>query len=67
MNTQQETIRCYEVRPEGVRAVVVPFEVYRGSPVLFRILLNARTTYRKLYRAQKPRVAPRMAIGVVVA
>lgn len=67
MNTQQETIRCYEVTEAGIRAVDTSPGRFLITPALFRKIENARGRFAREFRPRKPRVAPRMAIGVVVA
>lgn len=63
MNTEtRQTLRCYNVNPDGIRAVDVSRPVYFDSLDLFRSLIVAR---EQAFSAQKPRVAPRTAVGVV--
>lgn len=72
MNTRPTTVRCYEVTPNGVRAVDVRAVdasgvEYLWSWNLFFKIENARRYFESRFRPVKPRVAPRMAVGVVVA
>lgn len=67
MNTQSQTIRCYEVTAHGIRAVDAPKAAYQGATNLFSVLVFARSYFDIRIRPVKPRVAPRMAVGVVVA
>ncbi len=65
MHTEtKQTIRCYNVLHNGIRAVDVSEPVYFDSLDLFWPLTLAR---EKGFYPQKPRVAPRTAVGVVRA
>lgn len=67
MNTSLEIVRCFEVTEEGIRAVNVPELEYILRPTLVGDLKTARQEFAQKFRQVKPRVAPRMAVGVVVA
>ena len=67
MNTQEQPVRCYEVTAHGIRAVDVPEPTYLGAANLFSVLVFARSYFAIRIRPVKPRVAPRMAVGVTVA
>lgn len=67
MNTQQETIRCYEASRAGIQACDVSHEDFWRTEYLYRDIYSARLAFECHIRSVKPRVAPRMAIGVVVA
>lgn len=67
MNTQQRIFRFYEVSHLGIRAVDDSLLYSLGRATWFSRVGAARAHYETVYGKQKPRVAPRMAIGVVVA
>ena len=67
MNTSRQIIRCYEVTSEGIRAVKASRDRCRITPLLFFKIENARKHFARSYRPVKPRVAPRLAVGVVIA
>ena len=70
MNTLTDIVRCYEVTADGIRAVDVPYDVYfhrYADRAYSTDLTTARVVHTLNFRPQKPRVTPRMAVGVAVA
>lgn len=67
MNTDPaQRIDCYHVEPNGIRKVTVRRRLLNGYS-FFLTVEEARLALSDGGFPQKPRVAPRMAVGVVVA
>lgn len=67
MNTQEPLVVCFEVSEKGIRKVSVPPRVQQLGYEHWMGLDFARRHFLRTYRPAKPRVAPRMAVGVVIA
>lgn len=63
MNTSSNTVNCYEVSENGVRAVSVPLRIAQESYDYWSSLVAARAKFKRKYRTPKPRIAPRMGVA----
>lgn len=63
LNTSSNTVDCYEVTEQGIRAVRICSIDYICDQTFWVYLFDARAYFKSRHREQKPRIAPRMGVA----